>query len=675
MRIKKRSLLVALIVLPLLFACGQKSADLGDLSDTGAQLPVTVGTAGSPASLDTNFGNIQANISELYGEVAGLGADDIAFVPAGDITSSDTQNAIEELDAKTVKSSSLNSAIASHSDVQVNSAKVSYDSTTSARLINTSGTNTGDQDLSGKQDTLVSGTNIKTINSTSILGSGDIEITGSVTVVQTTDGESTTAVPSEDAVGAALDGKQDKLAEGAFVDGDKTKLDGIESGATADQDLSGYAQTSSLGTASTADTGTAISNIPLLVDDGSGNPALNFALFGASGFSGIFSISDDTFQEVFDKIDQLTASTVAGLFSGAGDYLKADGTTGTPAGGSGCTVGSTVPDRNDSGSNGDCIWYAGTMYQYDVDHWETAWSSTDDLTATYDISGWTITDTTGTGSIFTVDSTAYDVTDSPITINGLAGGDSLTFTADSTETAECTGTGLTGTTPNYTLPSADINDLACTVSAAGSSYASIVFYSNADTVNAGGTVQAQKAADATAGTITFSSAITSETGVAPQIGSVWDNNDDGYDSVAIPITDNIDVTDSRIGFYWNPTEDAAGWVCFFDDADEFSIERLNSTQWTVRVNSSNSTIGHGITSFDGTTPVFIELAFTSSDIELFVDGSSVGSTGSGVTISASTEFMLGSPNGNQQDATYDQLIISNDSTEDIYALRNITDFN
>ena len=32
--------------------------------------------------------------------------------------------------------------------------------------------------LSGKQDTLVSGTNIKTINSTPLLGSGDITISG-----------------------------------------------------------------------------------------------------------------------------------------------------------------------------------------------------------------------------------------------------------------------------------------------------------------------------------------------------------------------------------------------------------------------------------------------------------------------------------------------------------------
>jgi len=45
-------------------------------------------------------------------------------------------------------------------------------------LGNQSGTNTGDQDLSGLQATLISGTNIKTINSTSLLGSGDIAISG-----------------------------------------------------------------------------------------------------------------------------------------------------------------------------------------------------------------------------------------------------------------------------------------------------------------------------------------------------------------------------------------------------------------------------------------------------------------------------------------------------------------
>ncbi len=55
-------------------------------------------------------------------------------------------------------------------------------------LGNTSGTNTGDNatnsQYSGlatsKQDTLVSGTNIKTINSASVLGSGDLVVTGSI---------------------------------------------------------------------------------------------------------------------------------------------------------------------------------------------------------------------------------------------------------------------------------------------------------------------------------------------------------------------------------------------------------------------------------------------------------------------------------------------------------------
>lgn len=63
--------------------------------------------------------------------------------------------------------------------------------------------------LNGKQDTLVSGTNIKTINNTSLLGSGNIDIQGGggVNVVQTT-GTSTTDVMSQNAVTTALNNKQ-----------------------------------------------------------------------------------------------------------------------------------------------------------------------------------------------------------------------------------------------------------------------------------------------------------------------------------------------------------------------------------------------------------------------------------------------------------------------------------
>lgn len=68
--------------------------------------------------------------------------------------------------------------------------------------------------LAGKQATLVSGTNIKTINNESILGTGNIDIQGGgggVNIVQTT-GTSTTDVMSQDAVSTQLNNKANKTA-------------------------------------------------------------------------------------------------------------------------------------------------------------------------------------------------------------------------------------------------------------------------------------------------------------------------------------------------------------------------------------------------------------------------------------------------------------------------------
>lgn len=66
---------------------------------------------------------------------------------------------------------------------------------------------------STKQDTLVSGTNIKTINGETLLGEGNITIEGGsgVNVVQTT-GTSTTDVMSQNAVTTALNNKANKTA-------------------------------------------------------------------------------------------------------------------------------------------------------------------------------------------------------------------------------------------------------------------------------------------------------------------------------------------------------------------------------------------------------------------------------------------------------------------------------
>ena len=128
------------------------------------------------------------------------------------------------------------------SAVAANTAKISFDNTSSTRLANTSGTNTGDNatntQYSGlatsKQDTLVSGTNIKTINSTSILGSGDIVIGGAVDSVNTQTGA------------VVLD--TDDIAEGTnkyVTSAEKTILSNTSGVNTGDQDISGIATNAS----------------------------------------------------------------------------------------------------------------------------------------------------------------------------------------------------------------------------------------------------------------------------------------------------------------------------------------------------------------------------------------------------------------------------------------------
>jgi len=74
--------------------------------------------------------------------------------------------------------------------------------------------------LNAKQDTLVSGTNIKTINSTSILGSGDITISGSVAW-----GGITGTLSSQTDLQSALDGKEATITAGTtaqYYRGDKS---------------------------------------------------------------------------------------------------------------------------------------------------------------------------------------------------------------------------------------------------------------------------------------------------------------------------------------------------------------------------------------------------------------------------------------------------------------------
>lgn len=116
------------------------------------------------------------------------------------------------------------------------------------KLDGVTGTNTGDQDLSGLQPILTEGafadgdkTKLDGITGTN---TGDQDLSGLQSILTEgafVDGDKTKldAITGTNTGDQDLSGLQSILTEGAFVDGDKTKLDGITGTNTGDQDLSG----------------------------------------------------------------------------------------------------------------------------------------------------------------------------------------------------------------------------------------------------------------------------------------------------------------------------------------------------------------------------------------------------------------------------------------------------
>lgn len=92
-------------------------------------------------------------------------------------------------------------------------------------LSNTSGTNSGDNAVNSlysglstsKQDALVSGTNIKTIEGVSLLGSGNIDLTKSDVGLSNVDNTSDASKPISTATQTALDGKQATLVSATNI--------------------------------------------------------------------------------------------------------------------------------------------------------------------------------------------------------------------------------------------------------------------------------------------------------------------------------------------------------------------------------------------------------------------------------------------------------------------------
>lgn len=94
--------------------------------------------------------------------------------------------------------------------------------------------------LNAKQDTLVSGTNIKTVNSTSLLGSGNIEISSSVAW-----GGITGTLSSQTDLQSELDGKEDTITGAAttITSSDLTASRALTSSATGKVEVSAVTST------------------------------------------------------------------------------------------------------------------------------------------------------------------------------------------------------------------------------------------------------------------------------------------------------------------------------------------------------------------------------------------------------------------------------------------------
>ncbi len=187
---------------------------------------VKVDSTGTPGTLEdkliagSNITLTKTNDTIRIASSGGVGGGSVDSVVAGnniDVDATDPANPVVSVETLTLADISdvtasvteinyvdgVTSAIQTQLNGKASSLGVDDNYVTDAQLVvigNTSGTNTGDNatntQYSGlaasKQDTLVSGTNIKTINSNSLLGSGDIAVSaapgGADTQVQFNDG-------------------------------------------------------------------------------------------------------------------------------------------------------------------------------------------------------------------------------------------------------------------------------------------------------------------------------------------------------------------------------------------------------------------------------------------------------------------------------------------------------
>lgn len=194
------------------------------------------------------------------------------------------------------------------------------------------------------------------------------------------------------------------------------------------------------------------------------------------------------------------------------------------------------------------------------------------------------------------------------------------------------------------------------------------FYHNADSLSTTPTIGT--------GAIIFSEGILLETTDPISGAGSWDNNNDGWDRITIPVDGNLDWDNGEIGFYFRPNENNDGRLVYAEGATgDFEIKYHSETTISFNYKDIGSTCNHGMTTFDGTVAYHIRVKFTSgTNIEIFIDGESV-CQGSGATGTIEAPWIsLSAADAYQWDGVFDQVMMNVDDTFNTYTNRDKTSF-
>lgn len=207
----------------------------------------------------------------------------------------------------------------------------------------------------------------------------------------------------------------------------------------------------------------------------------------------------------------------------------------------------------------------------------------------------------------------------------------------------------------------------------GSSYTDIIGYHDANAKD-----DLNKSGGSATVTYTANFDLATDNGETPILGTdSWDQDNDGYDHAYFETSGNIDFSGGRIGFYFEPLENAAGRLVYTSTNTDGSDPKDFDVKWLtpddLQISYMGTTENFTDVNFSTGTAYFLEFKFTGDTLELFVDGVSQGTVvGSGTP--DDTYIFFGAFDGNAVDGLYDQIICTNDEDRDLNAIKDVTNF-